>query len=201
MPNPQDRDQLLELLARESVRFGDFVLASGQKSHVYVDAKLTTYRAAAMALVGNLFLDKMLERGWAPAAVGGLTLGADPIAMAVARQSIERGRPIDCFVVRKEPKKHGLGRYIEGMEATAGIQVVVIDDVCTTGESTAIAIRRAREAGMNVVGALCLVDREMGARENVEKGLGCPFDRIFTLDEMTASPESAPSAAISRTKS
>src|SRR5579863_6655421 len=140
MPNLQDREQLLELLRQESVRFGDFVLASGQRSQVYVDAKLTTYRAAAMPLVGKLFLDKMHERGWFPDAAGGLTLGADPIAMAVARESLERGRQINCFVVRKEPKKHGLGRYIEGLETTNGIRAVVIDDVCTTGESTAIAI-------------------------------------------------------------
>jgi orotate phosphoribosyltransferase len=195
MAHLQDRERLLELLRKESVRFGDFVLASGQRSRVYVDAKLTTYRAAAMPVVGNLFLDKMQERGWIPDAVGGLSLGADPIAMAVARQSLERGLAIDCFVVRKEPKKHGLGRYIEGLESTAGLNVVIIDDVCTTGESTAIAIRRAREAGLHVLGALCLVDREMGARANVEDGLGCPFDRVFTLEELTAGREPGTSKA------
>lgn len=198
---PSERDQLLDLLRRESVRFGDFVLASGQRSHVYVDAKLTTYRAAAIPLVGNLCLEKMRERGWSPDAVGGLTLGADPIALAIARQSVERGRPVNCFVVRKEPKKHGLGRFIEGLESTTGLRAVIIDDVCTTGESTAIAIRRAREAGMTVLGALCLVDREMGARDNVENALACPFDRIFTLDEVAgAGPESSP-VKISQTRS
>src|ERR1700730_10371351 len=185
MSDCENREHLVQLLCRESIRHGDFVLASGQRSDVYVDAKLTTFRAAAMPLVGKVFLDKMRERGWSPHAVGGLTMGADPIAMAVARESLERESSINCFVIRKEPKKHGRKRYIEGIEDTQGVDVVIIDDVCSTGESTATAINRAREAGMNVLGALCLVDREMGARECIEQRLECPFDRIFTLAQLS----------------
>ena len=173
MSETNDRKRLMELLRRESVRFGDFVLASGQKSNVYIDARLTTCRAEAMPLIGNAFLDKMDECGWRPEAVGGLTMGADPVAMAIARESLERSRAINAFVVRKESKKHGLRRFIEGLEMKEGVKVVVIDDVCSTGESTVTAITRAREAGMIVLGALCLVDREMGARQNIEGALGC----------------------------
>jgi orotate phosphoribosyltransferase len=180
-----DRDQLKSLLRRHSVRFGEFKLVSGQTSSVYVDAKLTTCRAAAMPLVGRLFLHKMKERGWRPAAVGGLTLGADPIAMAVARESAGSGMEVDAFVIRKEPKKHGTMKFIEGMQSTEGTSVVIIDDVCTTGGSTITAIERAREAGLQVLGAICLVDRQMGAAKNLE-ALGCPFDWIFTLAELTA---------------
>jgi len=198
----KDREQLLEMLRGRSVRFGAFVLASGQHSDVYIDAKLTTCCARAMPLVGKALLDKMEERGWFPQAVGGLTMGADPIAMAVARESLERDHPIDCFVVRKEPKKHGLRKFIEGLDETTGIRVVVIDDVCTTGESTATAIKRARDAGLNVIGALCLVDREMGARELLEGELRCAFDSIFTLDELThAGREPVAPFATSRTGS
>jgi orotate phosphoribosyltransferase len=151
---------------------------------VYVDAKLTTCHAAAMPLVGRAFLAKIAERGWQPAAVGGLTMGADPIVVSIARESLDTGSPMDCFLVRKEPKKHGTMKFLEGLPAAAGLDVVVIDDVCTSGGSTVAAIERAREAGMNVRGALCLVDREQGAREAIEGGLGCPFDRVFTLAEL-----------------
>ncbi|HLK48610.1 MAG TPA: orotate phosphoribosyltransferase [Bryobacteraceae bacterium] len=181
----RDREQLKALLREYSVRFGQFKLVSGQTSDVYVDAKLTTCRAAAMPLVGRLFLRKIEELGWRPAAVGGLTLGADPIAMAVAHESSAAGRPIDAFVVRKEPKKHGTMKFIEGLAELNGTPVVIIDDVCTTGGSTITAIENARAAGLQILGALCLVDREMGAAGNIE-ALGCPFDSIFTLTEVKA---------------
>jgi len=175
-----DRDQLKTLLRQHSVRFGQFKLVSGQTSDVYVDAKLTTCRAAAMPLIGRLFLKKIAERGWSPAAVGGLTLGADPIAMAIAHESSGK---IDAFVVRKEPKKHGTMKFVEGLVELNGTPVVIIDDVCTTGGSTVTAIENARAAGLQILGAVCLVDREMGAAQNIE-ALGCPFDRIFTLSEL-----------------
>jgi orotate phosphoribosyltransferase len=185
MPALSDRDQLKSLLCKYSIRFGEFKLVSGQTSSVYVDAKLTTCRAAAMPLVGRLFLENMSARGWHPAAVGGLTLGADPIAMAIARESFGSQREIDAFVIRKESKKHGTMRFIEGLQSTEAMPVVIIDDVCTTGGSTITAIERAREAGLRILGAVCLVDREMGAAENLS-ALNCPFDRIFTLSELTA---------------
>ncbi len=185
MDSSQDREQLKRLLSQLSVRVGEFVLVSGKRSSVYVDAKLTTCRAAAMPLIGRLFLDGILARGWQPAAVGGLTMGADPICLSIARESLERGLEIDCFLVRKEPKKHGTMKFIEGLAPDSRLDVVIIDDVCTSGGSTKIAIQHAREAGLRVLGAICLVDREEGAREAIENELGCPFARIFTLSELT----------------
>jgi orotate phosphoribosyltransferase len=178
-----DREQLKTLLRRHSVRFGEFKLVSGQTSSVYVDAKLTTCRAEAMPLVGRLFLQKIKQRGWRPAAVGGLTLGADPIAMAVARESSGTEMELDAFVIRKEPKKHGTMKFIEGLPGVPGTRVVILDDVCTTGGSTITAIQRAREASLEILGAICLVDREMGAAQNIA-ALDCPFDWIFTLSEL-----------------
>ena len=138
----------------------------------------------AMPLIGRLFLDKMEQRGWEARAIGGLSLGADPIATAVARESLERGRAIDAFLVRKEAKKHGMQRFIEGLEQTQDLPVVIVDDVCTTGGSTADAIVRAQEAGMRVLGAICLVDREAGAGEMLKERFTCDFDWIFRLSEL-----------------
>lgn len=179
-----DRESLAGMLRRNSVRHGDFTLVSGQKSEWYVDAKLTTCTAAAMPLVGRLFLDKFAERGWEPGAVGGLTMGADAIALSIARESLERGLEINAFVIRKEAKKHGMKKFLEGMRQPEGMAVVILDDVCTTGGSTVMAIERAREAGLEVLGAVCLVDREMGAEAAIEGDLKCPFDRIFRLPEV-----------------
>lgn len=178
--------RLRELLIRKSLRFGTFTLASNQTSDVYVDGKLTTCSAEAIPLVGRAFLRKIQERGWQPDAAGGLTLGADPIAMAVARESLETGRPIQAFMVRKEPKKHGMKRFIEGLEETQGLRVVVLDDVVTTGGSTAEAIEKILEAGMTVLGAICLVDREAGAAERLRRDYGCELEHIFTLSELRA---------------
>jgi len=192
-----DRDQLKTLLQTYSIRYGEFKLASGQTSNVYIDGKLTTCRAAAMPLVGRLFLQKMQERRWLPSAVGGLTLGADPIAMAIAHESSGSGRPVDAFVIRKETKKHGTMKFIEGLTQTDGLPVVILDDVCTTGGSTITAIERARESGLQVLGVVCLVDREMGAPENIE-ALNCPFDRIFTLSELREQSDKQPDRALAR---
>lgn len=184
-----DREQLKRLLAVRSVRRGDFKLASGLTSNVYVDAKLTTLHAAGMPLVGRLFLDKIRQHQWEAQAIGGLVLGADPIVTAVARESVEGGAPVDAFLVRKDAKKHGLEKFIEGVNEPAGLAVVIVDDVCTTGGSTVEAIEKARSAGMVVLGAVCLVDREEGADARLMK-LGCPFDRVFTLTELLESYES-----------
>jgi len=194
MPSDPASDLLAlkQILLRGSVRFGDFTLVSGQKSNVYVDSKLTTYSAEAIPLIGRAFLRKMAEAGWVPEAVGGLTLGADPIALAIACESIpEAGRPINAFVVRKEGKKHGMQRFIEGLEVTEGLAVVIIDDVCTTGGSTAQAIQKAKEAGMQVLGAICLVDREMGAEELLSRDFACPLVSVFKLSDLRKSDASA----------
>lgn len=193
----QDRAQLKSLLRTYSVRFGEFKLASGQTSNVYIDCRLTTCRAAAMPLIGRLFLQKMEEHGWQPAAVGGLTMGADPIAMAIAHESPSTGRPVDAFVIRKETKKHGTMKFVEGLPQTEGLPVVVLDDVCTTGGSTITAIERAREAGLQILGVICLVDREVGASANIE-ALNCAFDRIFTLSELREHGDAPPDRALAR---
>jgi len=108
---------------------------------------------------------------------------------AIARESLEYGMMIHSFLIRKEAKKHGRQQFLEGIAEPAGRDVVIIDDVCTTGGSTIMAIDRARQAGMNVLGALCIVDREEGGRENIEQGSNCPFERVFTMQELLAAKE------------
>lgn len=178
-----DLDQLKRILKKNSVRYGDFTLASGQKSNVYVDARLTTLRAEAMPLIGRTFLAKFRERGWHPQAVGGLTMGADPVVTAIARESLDLDEPINAFLVRKESKEHGRGGYVVGVDETEGLDVVIVDDVFTTGGSTITAIERAREAGMNVLGAVCLVDREQGGRKNIE-AINCAVDRVLVMADL-----------------
>jgi len=181
----EDREKLAAILSKYSVRRGgEYKLASGRISDVYCDARVTTCRAEAIPLIGRLFLSKVRERGWKPAAIGGMTMGADPIVIAVARESAEDGPLINAFLVRKEAKGHGLKKQIEGLTEEPPLDVVIVDDVCTTGDSTIQAIHAAREAGLNVLGAICLVDREEGARAAIEEGLGCPFDRIFTIGDV-----------------
>jgi len=116
-----------------------------------------------------------------------LTVGADPIAFSIARESFAGfGQPINAFIVRKEPKKHGMERFIEGLEDTNGLPVVIIDDVCTQGKSTGEAIEKARAAGMDVLGAICLVDRREGAIELLASKYQCRLESIFTLSELLA---------------
>jgi orotate phosphoribosyltransferase len=184
LASPQDRENLKQILKTHSVRFGDFVLASGQRSNLYVDCRLTTLRAEAMPLIGRLMLAKMRERGWAPDVVGGLTMGADPVVTAVARESLDSGSPVNAFLIRKEAKKHGRQKFIEGIDEPTGKKVVIVDDVCTTGGSTIKAIEASRDAGMDVLGALCLVDREQGGREAIENEHNCAFDSVFKMAEL-----------------
>ena len=126
--------RLLAILRGRSVLRGDFTLASGKKSNVYVDARLTTLHAPAMPLIGQCILAKIAERGWRVDAVGGLTMGADPIVVAVARESLDHaGRPLDGFLIRKEPKGHGRGRFVEGLPSGAGLSAVIVEDTSTTG--------------------------------------------------------------------
>lgn len=177
------REKLKRVLQRHSVLRGEFVLASGKKSTVYVDCRLTTLRGEAMPLVGRVVLDRIRARGWNPRAVGGLTMGADPVACAVAHVSQHTDLPVDAFVVRKAGKGHGRKRAVEGLPATEGLRCVVLDDVCTTGGSTIQAVERAREVGMEVLGACCLVDREQGAAAALAAA-GCRLEAIFTMNEL-----------------
>lgn len=162
------RSELRALLLERSVRFGDFTLASGKKSSYYIDARLTTMSGLGQTLLGSLGVMVLQELGWEPQAVGGLTLGADPIAYAIANEATRRGMQLDAFTVRKEAKAHGTGRQIEG-GFESGMQVVVVEDVITTGESALRALRAVREAGGKVLGVLAVVDREEGGREWIER--------------------------------
>src|SRR6266550_2866268 len=162
------RDTLKDLLLARSVKRGDFVLASGRRSSFYVDARTTTMSGDGLAAIGGLGLDRMAVRGWTPRAVGGLTLGADPIAYALALTAKRRGQLLDAFTVRKQPKDHGTGQRIEGCFAS-GFPVVVVEDVLTTGGSARDAIGAVQSEGGHVLGVLAVLDREEGGREAIER--------------------------------
>jgi orotate phosphoribosyltransferase len=164
-----DRQALERLLAHRSVRHGDFVLASGKPSRYYIDARLTTMSAEGQVLVGRLGLGAIRHAGWTPAAVGGLTMGADPVAYAIARASADDPPAIDAFSVRKAAKEHGTGRLIEGNFDPAQ-PVVVVEDVITSGASALRAIEAVLAAGGTVAGLLAVVDREEGGKEMLEAG-------------------------------
>jgi orotate phosphoribosyltransferase len=161
-----DQAALEQLLRDRSVRFGDFLLASGQRSSYYIDCRLTTMSAQGMMLIGRLGLRAIREAGWAPDAIGGLTMGADPVAYAVAAASAGAPPIIDAFSVRKEAKSHGTGRSIEG-NFREGAKVVVVEDVITSGGSAEKAIGAVRDAGGIVLGVLAVVDREQGGRAHL----------------------------------
>ena len=185
------RSALLHLLSRISFKLGDFTLSSGAKSDYYIDCRTTTLHAEGGRLTGLAILDLLREHKLKPAAVGGLTMGADPIVSAVSIASASRALEhpnaalIHGFLVRKAEKTHGTGRRIEGFfEKSAS--VVIVDDVCTTGASTITAIEAAKEAGMKVIAALCLVEREEAkGRPAVEAACdGAPFLRLFTAEDV-----------------
>lgn len=163
---------LLQLLHERSIRHGDFTLASGARSTYYIDARPTTMSAEGLHLIGRLGVAALRAQGWAPAAVGGLTMGADPVSYAVALASREAPPIIDAFSVRKEAKGHGTKRRVEG-NFRAGDGVVVVEDVITSGGSAIQAIAAVEEAGGRVLGVLAVVDREQGGREALaERGHG-----------------------------
>ncbi len=176
-------ERLKTLLRKHSVHYGDFVLASGKRSNVYVDCRLTTLRAEAMPLIGRAVLDRIEARGWRAELVGGLTLGADPVVSAVARESLETDQVLNGFLVRKESKGHGREQFVEGIRDGSGQRAIVVEDVCSTGGSALRAIERARDFGFEVVGAVCLVDREMGGREAIEAA-GCGFEYVFLMKDL-----------------
>jgi len=194
------RQRLLEILAEKSFRLGEFKLSSGATSDYYIDCRTTTLDAEGARLSGRVMLDAIRAYGWNPQAIGGMTLGADPIVVAAAVLSAQqmqvRSSPvqpdlpawrINGFVVRKAEKVHGMAQRIEGF-SEPGAQVVIVDDVCTTGGSTIAAIEAARAAGMKVIGVLCLVEREeAGGRANVERmAHPAPFAAIFKASEIRA---------------
>jgi len=179
-----DRAALRALLLQRSVRRGDFVLASGARSSYYIDARRTTMSGEGQRLIGRLGLEALRAAGWEPQAVGGLTLGADPVAYAIAHAAAASGSAIDAFTVRKEPKTHGTGRRIEGAFAP-GMRVVVVEDVVTTGESALRAVDAVRQEGGEVLGVLAVVDRGEGGRERLAAA-GLPLVSLFAAAELLA---------------
>jgi orotate phosphoribosyltransferase len=162
-----DLERLRRLLLERSVRRGDFVLASGQRSSYYIDCRLTTMSAEGQGLIGRLGWRAITDKGWRPKVVGGLTMGADPVAYAIAAASWGTGLVMDAFSVRKEAKGHGTGQVIEG-SFTTGDEVVIVEDVITTGGSARRAIEAVSMAGGVVLGVLAVVDREEGGRGALE---------------------------------
>jgi orotate phosphoribosyltransferase len=176
-----ERAKLLQVLAEKSFRLGQFKLSSGGTSDYYIDCRITTLDAKGSRLTGEVFWQEMRARGWRPQAIGGLTMGADPIVSAVAVVSGQ----VHGFLVRKAEKQHGTAQRIEGFREK-GARVVIVDDVCTTGASTIQAIEAAREFGFEIVGVMCLVEREeAGGRLNVEKAAApSPFLALFTANDV-----------------
>ena len=193
MTTPTHAQQLLSLLAHLSFRLGQFKLSSGGTSDYYIDCRTTTLHAEGGRLTGHAILELLEEQRIDAEAVGGLTLGADPIVSNVATASAWRaqsrpGAPLlHGFLVRKAEKGHGTGRRIEGF-CKEGARVVIVDDVCTTGASTINAIEAAREAGMTVAAVVCIVEREDAkGRPAVEAAAGdAPFLRLFSAGEVRA---------------
>ena len=181
-----DRQALIALIKDEAVFHGDFTLASGKKATYYVDMRRLTLDHRAAPAIGRIVLDLMqgLE---GIAAVGGLTLGADPIANAVMHESVRAGSPVDAFVVRKEPKDHGRGRQIEGADV-AGKRVVVVEDTSTTGGSPLKAVEVLRAAGAEPVAVISIVDRKTGAQAAVEAA-GLQWLAAIDLDDLGLAPQ------------
>lgn len=180
--NAQARARLIDLLRERSVIRGDFVLASGKRSTYYIDARRTTMSGEGQALIGPLGLAALEARGWTPRAVGGLTLGADPVAYAIVHSASVSGKTLNAFTVRKEAKTHGTGRRIEGC-FDPGDGVVIIEDVITTGRSALAAIAAVAAGGGHVLGVLAVVDREEGGRREVE-ATGIPVAVLVTVSEL-----------------
>jgi orotate phosphoribosyltransferase len=175
-----DRARLLELLRTLSFERRKVTLASGKESDFYIDCKRTALTAEGHVLVGRCLFDRVQKVKPLVRAVGGLTLGADPIASAIALTSFLEHAPVDAFIVRKEPKGHGTGQWIEGRKTIPdGSRVVVIEDVVTTGGSALKAIERCRAENLVPVACIALVDRLEGGREAIE-AQGVPLDPLFT---------------------
>ena len=188
-PAPTDpKAQLVQLLRDKSVEIGQFTLASGRRSSYYIDARRTTMSAQGLELIGELGLAAIRQAGWEAVLVGGLTLGADPVAYAISRASREAPPELDAFTVRKEAKRHGKGRRIEGCFAEGG-SVVVVEDVVTTGKSALKAIKTVSGAGAQVVGVLAVVDRAEGGRQVIEAA-GHSLEVLVSLADLGLPPES-----------
>ena len=180
-PDPQGaHDALLAQLREHALVIGEVTLSSGQTAQYYVDAKRALLRPAAFRATGELIAAEAVERG--ATAVGGMTMGADPLACAAI--SDERGDGLVGFFVRKERKEHGLQRWIEGPLLETGTRCLVVEDVVTTGGSTVRAIERIKEEGLEVAGVTAVVDRLAGGADAIEEAAGAPYRPLVTIDEL-----------------
>ncbi len=179
-----DLEALEALLRQRSLVFGDFVLSSGQRSSYYIDARKTTMAALGQRLIGALGIGLIRSRGWTPSAVGGLTMGADPVAYAIARASLDAPPTVDGFSVRKATKEHGTKKRVEG-NFEAGTGVVVVEDVITSGASALQAVEAVRSEGGLVIGVLGVVDREQGGADAI-RGHGIDVVSITTISRLNA---------------
>ncbi len=183
MESARDHARLVELLLELSVKRGRFTLASGRESDFYVDVRQTSLHAEGSLLIARAILARLRPQA---IAVGGLTMGADPLACATAALSTLEGRPVHAFLIRKEAKGHGTGRFVEGLaNLKAGDHVCVVEDTTTTGSSLLTAVERARQAGLIVVQTLTVVDREEGAAEAIAAH-GLTLEAITTRTELLA---------------
>jgi len=180
-----DKQALLALVREKALKFGQFTLASGKKATYYLDGKQVTLDAAGARLVAEGLLD-LLEAGGMPAAVGGMSIGADPITAAVVTMSGVRGKPLVGFMVRKEPKGHGTNQYIEG-PVKPGDTAVILEDVVTTGGSSLLAIERAEAFGLKIVGVLAIIDRMEGGAEAFA-ARGYTFQSLLTIRDFGIEP-------------
>tara|TARA_Y100000588_G_scaffold391000_1_gene498305 strand:- start:569 stop:1153 length:585 start_codon:yes stop_codon:yes gene_type:complete len=178
----KERNRLKALLLQRSLRLGDFALAGGGNSSYYVDARRTTMTAEGQGLTGKICYDLIQKVGWNASHVGGLTLGADPVTYAIAQYSCGHKVSLDGFTIRKEAKAHGTQQKIEG-GLPKDAQVVIIEDAITSGASVLAAINAVSDHGAIILGALCLVDREEGARDRLDK-LGIQLVSVFTGKEL-----------------
>ena len=177
----ETRQQLIDYIKADAVFHGDFTLTSGKKATYYVDLRKVSLDHRVAPLIGQVMLDLIAEIPDV-AAVGGMTMGADPIASAVLHQAAARGIAYDAFVVRKEPKDHGRGRQVEGPDV-AGKRVIVLEDTSTTGGSPLAAIAALTKVGAEIAGVAVVVDRNTGAREVIEAA-GYPYFAAISLDDL-----------------
>jgi orotate phosphoribosyltransferase len=177
-------ERLRELLAERSFRTGTFELSSGATSDYYIDCRATTMHAAGIVAVGEAALEALDDLGWVPDLVGGLTMGADPIAYSIAGESWRRGRPIHAFSVRKQPKGHGTHRLIEGC-FERGARVVVVEDVITSGGSALQVCHAVQKEEGEILGVLALVDRQEGGSEAIREA-GFSVKSLYTPDDLRA---------------
>ena len=181
--NNQLKQELIDLLYHKAYKYSEkpsFKLASGKLSQFYIDCKAVSMTPQGLQIIGQMIYERIISLD--VQAVGGLTMGADPIAAATAFVSLSGPYPINYFSIRKEPKGHGLNRFIVG-PVTKGERVVILDDVVTTGGSTIKAIRASQDFGLHVVQALAVVDRQEGGMEAVKKE-GIPADALVTIDDL-----------------